>query len=122
MIKADVAAKLQLYLSSNFPKHPFLHLSNAHQVYITHIIWYMCTFAGHKEIYRNSTLKEKLKQEIINLAEHHGVNTFYNSGKGDFDWLCDECVNELKNDYPSIKSYLILAYMPGKKNQFNVNL
>lgn len=36
-----------------------------------------------------------------------------------FDWFCAECVKELKNNYPFIKSYLILAYMPGKKNQFD---
>lgn len=82
----------------------------------------ICTFAGHREIYVNNTLKEKLKKEIINLIEHHGVSTFYNGGKGGFDWLCAECVKELKNDYPLIKSYLILAYMPKKKNQFDVNL
>ena len=82
----------------------------------------ICTFAGHKEIYGTSTLQEKLKKEIINLIEQYGVNTFYNGGKGGFDWLCAECINELKNDYPFIKSYLILAYMPGKKNQFDIDL
>ena len=79
----------------------------------------ICTFAGHREIYVSNTLKEKLKKEIINLIEHHGVDTFYNGGKGGFDWLCAECIKELKKYYPFIKSYLILAYMPGKKNQFD---
>lgn len=79
----------------------------------------ICTFAVHREIYSNNTLKDKLKKEIINLIEHYGVNTFYSGGKGGFDWLCAECVKELKKNYPFIKSYLILAYMPGKKNQFD---
>ena len=58
----------------------------------------ICTFAGHGEIYGENTLKEKLKKEIINLIESYGVNTFYNGGKGQFDWLCAECVKELKKD------------------------
>ena len=57
-------------------------------------------------------------KKIKNLIENYGVNTFYNGGKGQFDLLCANCVNELKNDYPFINSYLILAYIPGKKNQF----
>ena len=79
----------------------------------------ICTFAGHSKIYGDDTTKERLKKEIKNLIENYGVNTFYNGGKGQFDWLCAECVKELKNDYPFIKSYLILAYMPGKKNPFD---
>ena len=35
--------------------------------------------------------------------------------------LCAECINELKNDYPFIKSYLILAYIPGKRSQFGID-
>ncbi|MBP3546306.1 MAG: DUF1273 family protein [Alphaproteobacteria bacterium] len=81
----------------------------------------ICTFAGHGEIYGENTLKEKLKKEIINLIERYGVNTFYNGGKGQFDWLCADCVKELRKDYPFIKSYLILAYMPVKKNQFDAD-
>lgn len=81
----------------------------------------ICTFAGHGEIYGENTLKEKLKKEIINLIENQEVTTFYNGGKGQFDWLCADFVKELKNDYPLIKSYLILAYMPGKKKQFDID-
>ena len=81
----------------------------------------ICTFAGHGEIYGENTLKEKLKKEIINLIESYGVNTFYNGGKGQFDWLCADCVKELRKDYPFIKSYMIFSYLPGKKNEFDSN-
>ena len=81
----------------------------------------ICTFAGHGEIYGENTLKEKLKKEIINLIERYGVNTFYNGGKGQFDWLCADCVKELRKDYPFIKSYMIFSYLPGKKNEFDSN-
>ena len=81
----------------------------------------ICTFAGHGEIYGENTLKEKLKKEIINLIENQGVTTFYNGGKGQFDWLCADCVKELRKDYPFIKSYMIFSYLPGKKNEFDSN-
>ncbi|MDO4200367.1 MAG: SLOG family protein [Clostridia bacterium] len=81
----------------------------------------ICTFAGHREIYDIDSIKAKLKNEIINLIENHGVTTFYNGGKGKFDWLCAECVKELKSDYPFIKSYLILAYIPTDKNKSDIN-
>ena len=81
----------------------------------------ICKFAGHGEIYGENTLKEKLKKEIINLIERYGVNTFYNGGKGQFDWLCADCVKELRKDYPFIKSYMIFSYLPGKKNEFDSN-
>ena len=77
----------------------------------------ICTFAGHREIYDTDSIKVKLKNEIINLVKNHGVTTFYNGGMGKFDWLCAECVKELKSDYPFIKSYLILAY----KNESETN-
>ena len=81
----------------------------------------ICTFAGHGEIYGENTLKEKLKKEFINLIENENVDTFYCGGKGDFDKLCSERVKELKSNYPFVKSYLILAYMPNKKSEFDLN-
>ena len=79
----------------------------------------ICTFAGHAKIYNANTIETKLKKEIINLIENHGVTTFYNGGKGDFDRMCANCVQNLRSDYPFIKSYLILAYIPTTKNKHN---
>lgn len=81
----------------------------------------ICTFAGHTKVYCAESIKIKLKKEIINLIENHGVTIFYNGGKSNFDRICAACVKELKNKYPFIKSYLILAYIPGKQNQFYDN-
>ena len=83
----------------------------------------ICTFAGHAEIEINekNLIKSRLKNEIVNLIENQGVTAFYNGGKGQFDLLCAECINELRNDYPFIKSYLILAYIPGKRSQFGID-
>ena len=81
-----------------------------------------CCFVGHSKIYDKEGIKEKLKKEIANLIENYGVTEFYSGGKGDFDWLCARCVNEMRNDYPFIKSYLILAYMPKKNDDYTNSL
>ena len=72
-----------------------------------------CCFAGHATLYDDEEIiKSKLKNEIINLIEKENVTTFYSGGRGAFDRLCAITLKELKKDYPLIKSYLILAYMP----------
>lgn len=68
----------------------------------------ICCFAGHSNIYDNQEkLKFNLKNEIIKLIEKEKVNIFYCGGKGAFDWLCAKVINELKQDHPFIKSYVI---------------
>ena len=79
----------------------------------------ICCFAGHRKIYDDrEIIKAKLEKEIINLIETHNVTTFYNGGKGDFDWLCAHTVANLKKDYPFISSHLVLAYIPKEKNKY----
>ena len=78
----------------------------------------ICCFAGHANIPDREELKIKLKKEIINLIEKENVATFYSGGKGAFDWLCAETVNEFRADYPFIKSYWVLSYMPKEKDEF----
>lgn len=72
----------------------------------------ICCFAGHVRIPNKEELKIKLKKEITNLIEKENVTTFYSGGKGAFDWLCAHTVDELRKDYPFIKSYWVLSYMP----------
>lgn len=50
------------------------------------------------------------------------MTTFYNGGKGDFDWLCAHTVDDLKKDYPFISSQLVLAYIPKEKNKYAYTL
>lgn len=82
----------------------------------------ICCFAGHSSIFGKKDLSEKLRKEIVNLIENHNVTTFYNGGKGDFDWLCAKTIQELKKEYSSIKSYCILSYMPKEKDEFDSTL
>lgn len=69
-----------------------------------------CCFAGHANVSNQEEIKIKLKTEIINLIEKENVTTFYSGDKGTFDWLCAGMLRRLKEDYPFIKSYLVLAY------------
>ncbi len=77
-----------------------------------------CSFAGHANISQKEETKLKIKNEIINLIENKEVSTFYNGGKSDFDWLCALCLAEVKIDYPFIKSYLILSYIPKEQDEY----
>ncbi len=78
----------------------------------------ICSFAGHANISNKEEVKIKLKKEVINLIENENVTTFYSGGKGDFDWLCAHTVGELRKEYPFIKSYWILSYMPKGKDDY----
>lgn len=82
----------------------------------------ICCFAGHSSILGKEDLPEKLKKEIVDLIENHNVTTFYNGGKGDFDWLCAHTIDDLKKDYPFVKSYCILSYMPKEKDEYDNTL
>ena len=81
-----------------------------------------CCFAGHSNISNQEEIKIRLKNEIINLVEKENVTEFYNGYKGAFDSLCARTVNELKKDYPFIKSYLVRAYMPKEKDSYEEDL
>ena len=81
-----------------------------------------CSFAGHANIFNKEKIKVRLKNEIINLIENKNVTTFYSGGKGDFDWLCANTLKEIKKDYTFIKSYLVRAYMPTRKDSYEEDL
>lgn len=81
----------------------------------------ICCFAGHRDIYEHTNdLEVKVKKEIINLIENQGVNIFYNGNNGAFDGMCRKIVYKLKKEYPFIKSYWVLSYMP-KESDVNLN-
>lgn len=81
-----------------------------------------CCFAGHSSISNQEEIKIRLKNEIIYLIEKENVTEFYNGYKGAFDSLCARTVNELKKDYPFIKSFWVLSYMPREKDDYTDNL
>lgn len=68
----------------------------------------ICMFCGHGCVYEKEILESKLKPIIRKLVEIGGVDTFYSSGIGDFDMLCEKYVRELKQRHRDLK--LILVY------------
>lgn len=75
-----------------------------------------CTFFGH---YNSSeALKPILIESIRKLIECYSVDKFYIGDKGNFDSMARRCVIELAEEYPYIEYEIVLAYMPGKKDEF----
>ena len=74
-----------------------------------------CTFFGHRDC--PDTVKEKLREALTDLIEHHGVNLFYVGNQGNFDAIARSVLGELKKQYPHIDYGAVLAYMPENKKE-----
>ena len=74
-----------------------------------------CTFFGHRDC--PDTVKEKLREALTDLIEHHGVNLFYVGNQGNFDAIARSVLGELKKQYPHIDYGVVLAYMPENKKE-----
>ena len=59
-------------------------------------------FIGHRKINDTPELRERLKQELINLLANGTVNFLFGDHSM-FNELCYETVTELKKEYPQIK-------------------
>lgn len=77
----------------------------------------VCTFFGHRTV--NKKIKILLTQQIEELITEHGVNVFYVGNHGGFDCLVAETLRELKTKYPKISYSIVLAYLPGKKKEYD---
>lgn len=76
-----------------------------------------CTFGGHRDC--PDTIKPKLRQVLIDLIENHNVDMFYVGHQGQFDSIVRSVLRELKKEYPNINCAVVLAYMPGKQNEYD---
>lgn len=76
-----------------------------------------CSFFGHSNIY-GKNLEKEIKAEVINCV-NNGIYNFMLGGYGEFDLLCARVVRELKKEYSQIKSYLILAYLDKKYDDYD---
>ncbi len=57
----------------------------------------ICSFFGHREIERTEDLYRRTENEIRKLIDS-GYRVFYFGGYGDFDALCYEIVNRIKEE------------------------
>lgn len=76
-----------------------------------------CTFFGHRDV--PSIVKQPLKEILIDLIENKNVDVFYVGNQGDFDKIVKQTLEELCLIYKSISYCEVLAYIPGKREEFD---
>ena len=76
-----------------------------------------CTFFGHRDLYEN--IDERLKTTIIHLVENCNVDYFIVGNQGSFDFRVHKILDEIKKEYNHIDYSVILAYLPGKKEDYS---
>lgn len=77
----------------------------------------VCTFFGHRDC--PETIKPYLREVLVDLITNQGVDTFYAGNQGRFDGIVRSVLRELEQEYPEIHYAVVLAYMPGKKNEYD---
>ena len=77
----------------------------------------VCTFFGHRDC--PETIKPRLREVLIDLITNNGGDTFYVGNQGRVDGIVRSVLRELEQAYPEIHYAVVLAYLPGKKNQYD---
>jgi uncharacterized phage-like protein YoqJ len=77
----------------------------------------VCTFFGHRDC--PEAIRPKLRETLIELIEHDGVDLFYVGNQGAFDAVVRSVLRELTPKYPHISYSVVLAYMPTKRNEYD---
>lgn len=80
-----------------------------------------CSFFGHRDYHGDDELEQKIKNIIIDVIENKQIYNFLLGGYGGFDNYCARYINDMKKIYPQIKSYLVLAYINKKLDEFDKN-
>ena len=70
----------------------------------------VCTFFGHKNA--PDDIKPKLYNLLCDLIENQQADLFYVGNQGHFDSLVKSVLISLKEKYPHIRYYVVLAYLP----------
>ena len=77
----------------------------------------VCTFFGHREC--PDAIKPKLREVLAGLIVNHGVDMFYVGNQGHFDTIVRSMLRDLQKEYPQIDYAVVLAYMPGERNDYD---
>jgi len=75
-----------------------------------------CTFFGHRTVPKE--IEPILRSTLIDLIENHDVKLFYVGNHGGFDAMVRRVLKDLAKQY-DITCHVVLAYMPGKKDEFS---
>jgi uncharacterized phage-like protein YoqJ len=76
-----------------------------------------CTFFGHRD--SPGSIKPRLREALVDLITNQSVDMFYVGHQGQFDAMVRSTLQELKREYPQIDNAVVLAYMPGKKTEYD---
>lgn len=78
-----------------------------------------CTFFGHRDCMED--VKEKIVSAVEELV-NKGVDTFYVGTHGNFDFQVLTALRKIKERYPRITYWVVLAYLPavGAKSPYSV--
>lgn len=79
-----------------------------------------CIFFGHRST--DTTYAKVLAQQIEFLICNYGVDTFYVGNQGNFDFMVLCALREMQSKYSYIQYFVVLAYMPGKKQKEEENI
>jgi uncharacterized phage-like protein YoqJ len=69
------------------------------------------TFCGHSNFLFDNTVKEKLRELLLQEIRKNPACKFYLGGYGDFDSLCLNILKEMKADFPTIELLFITPYL-----------
>ena len=69
------------------------------------------TFCGHSNFSFDNTVKEKLKELLLQEIRKNPACKFYLGGYGDFDSLCLNILKEIKAAFPAIELLFITPYL-----------
>ena len=72
------------------------------------------TFFGHRDTPKE--IESALRLTLIDLIENKNATVFYVGNHGNFDAMVRRQLEDLSKTY-SIKYYVVLAYMPSKKDE-----
>ncbi len=67
----------------------------------------ICTFFGHRDT--PDSIKNSLKDAILNLSSTQGVKTFYVGNNGNFDYIVQSVLKEISDNDTSINYLIVLS-------------
>ena len=76
----------------------------------------VCTFFGHRDT--PTEIEPILYSALIDLIENKKTDTFYVGNNGNFDRMAEKNLRKLKEIYPQIMYYIVLAYFPHHSNNY----
>lgn len=75
------------------------------------------TFFGHRKLQTN--VDDRLHSVLVDLIENCSADTFYVGNHGEFDSAVACELKKLENDYSHIKYFIVLAYLPVEKKEYD---